>query len=495
MIGTKRYHPLLMLFDLWQLIKNTFFIFIFLFVMKAGSDSLIIVWGRYLSLIGFGVGIIYIISKWANHKYKLDHQSFHLYKGIFVKSERTVPFSKIQNVNRRTSLFHRLFHVTSISFETGMEGEDAAVSFKVVSLMEAALIEAHMDRAVNHDFVTDLDSSSFTGDSNRTLHFKPTKQDILKASFTSLSFLVLIPLLLSIYSKIEDIFDVEKETEGLFVYLISSWWIAAIIIVILIIASVIFGMVRTFLKYGKYEISSDNDRIYITKGVIDETSFSIAKDRVQAIEIKQSIMKRLLGLAEVKLTSAGSLDLGEEESLEINSLYPFLPVQRAYEMVAEILPAYEVRQQMKRLPMKSFWVRMLRPSWIWIIATAVLIYFKPTILKVEQAWWILSAVLLIIIAALRWLDYLHTQYILNDRFIQLKTGSLTISLFVSKRDKVIEVNVTRTIIQKWLGLATIGTINRSKPVQHNGIEDVPVDFAESFCKWYAGRKREIKYEP
>jgi len=321
----------------------------------------------------------------------------------------------------------------------------------------------------------------------------PTKKDILKASFTSLSPLALIPLLLTVYSNVDEIFNLKDKTEGVFSHIIGSWWIITSLVIILVLVSVAFGMTRTFLKYGKYEISSDEDRIYINKGVINETAFSIAKEKVQAIEIEQSILKRLLGLAEVKLTSAGSLSLGEE-TLEINSLYPFLPVSRAYEIISEILPAYEVKHEMKRLPRKSLWIRLFTPSWIWIIATVALFYWKPAILGITQAWWIISAILLLMIVAARWLDFLHTKYILNDRFIQLQTGILTTSLFLSKRDKVIEVKVSQNIFQKWLGLASIETINRAKPVQHNGIKDVPVGFAENFYKWYMGRRNEIKVE-
>lgn len=495
MTKVKRYHPLLMLFDIWQLLKNIFFIFIFLFVIKAGSQSLFITYGRLLFFIVCGISFIYITLKWFTHKYALDDRCFYLYKGIFSKSERTIPFSKIQNVNSHTSLFHRMFNVTSISFETGMQGEEAAVKYEVVSKKEAERMEEYIASVVREDAMN-LNPSEMAvekEDSNRTIHFKPMKKDILKASFTSLSFLLFIPLLLSFYSKVDDIFHVVEQTKGIFFSIIGSWWIVTTIVIVLIIASVGFGIARTFLKYGKYEISSDQDRIYITKGVLDETAFSIAKEKVQAIEIKQSILKRLLGFAEVKLTSAGSLSLGEETH-EINSLYPFLPVGRAYDMVSEILPAYEVTQKMKRLPKKSLWVRVFSPSWIWMIASAALYYFKPAVLGIEQAWWIISAALLMVIVAARWLDFLHTQYILNDRFIQLKTGSLTTSLFVSKRDKVIEVKVTRNIFQKWIGLASIETINRAKPIQHNGIKDVPVEFAGLFYKWYIGRRKEIEIE-
>jgi putative membrane protein len=266
---------------------------------------------------------------------------------------------------------------------------------------------------------------------------------------------------------------------------------AAMIISIFIIASVIFGMVRTFIKYGKYEISSDLERIYITKGVIDETAFSISKERVQAIEIKQTLLKRLLGLAEVKLTSAGQLS-SEENKLEINSLYPFLPVKRAYEMISEILPSYEVTQEMRVLPKKSLWVRLLWPSWIWIAATGGLFYFKPKLFNMEGAWWILSALLLTMILVSRLLNFLNTRYLLKDHFIQFKKGILTTTLFVSRRDKVIEVRVNRNIIQRLLGLASIETINRAKPIHFAGVKDVPVELSSTFYKWYMGRRNEVK---
>lgn len=503
MTKTKRYHPLLILFNLWKLVKNSIFFVIYLFVIKADSESNFVIYGRIIFFLAFGITLVSIILKWFTHKYELDDRSFHLYKGFLSKSERTIPFSKIQNVNRHTSLLHRIFKVTSTNFETGMRGEEAAVKFEVISQIEADRIEAHITSASRHELTTinsnndniELSSKMDTenANSNRTIHFKPTKSDILKASFTSLSFFILFPLIGSFYFKINEIFHVEEEVEGIFMSIMSSGWMMTIIIIVLVIISATFGIVRTFLKYGKYQISSDHDRIYITKGVIEETTFSISKEKVQAIEIKQSLMKRLLGLAEVKLTSAGSLSSGED-TLEINSLYPFLPVKRAYKMVSEILPSYEVTTKMTRLPRKSLWVRLFKPSWIWIIATAVLFYFKPSILKVEQAWWILSAVLFILIAVSRLLDFCNTRYILNDQFIQFKTGSLTTSLFVSKRDKIIEVKVTRNIVQQMVGLASIGTINRAKPVHHAGVDDVPLELAASLYQWYMKRKNEIKVE-
>lgn len=494
----KRYNPLVVIFDLWNLLKNSFFFVIFLFIIKYGSDSSFIKYGRIAFFIFFGITVISIILKWFTHKYKLDDDSFHIYKGIFNKSERTIPFEKIQNVQRRTSLFHRVFRVTSISFETGMTGLDnAAVKFEVISRNEADYLEKWITNPLivksdEFDLVPSEENQQKT-DLPRTIHFMPTKKDVLKASFTSLSFLVLIPILLSIYFKITEVFKVEEKAEGFITSILSSWWIIAIIITVLFLASVLIGIIRTFMKYGKYEISSDSKRIYITKGVFDESAFSILKARVQAIEITQSPMKRLLGLAEVKLISAGSISFGEE-ALETNSLYPFLPVKRAYEMIHEVLPTYEVTNTMNHLPRKSFWIRLMKPSWFWILVTIALFYFKPPIFKVDQAWWMVSAGLLVFIVFLRVLAYYNTRYILNGKFIQFKTGSLETSVFISKRNKIVEVKVSRSKFQQLLGLASIGTINHAKPFHHAGVEDIPIEMADDFYTWYSGRVDEVEVD-
>src|SRR5690625_7745175 len=78
-----------------------------------------------------------------------------------------------------------------------------------------------------------------------------------------------------------------------------------------------------------------------------------------------------------------------------------------------------------------------------------------------------------------------------DHFIQEKSVSIATSLFVAKRDKVIEVEVSRTIVQKKFGLASIELINRAKPVLHTVVDDVPIEWADSFYGWYADRRNEV----
>ncbi|CAN7470735.1 PH domain-containing protein [Peribacillus frigoritolerans] len=114
-------------------------------------------------------------------------------------------------------------------------------------------------------------------------------------------------------------------------------------------------------------------------------------------------------------------------------------------------------------------------------------YFKPSL-------WYISLILLVLIYTLRIMDYKNSRYLLNDEFIQLKSGSLETSLFITKRSKVIQIEVERSKLQKLFGLATIETINRSKPVHHTKLQDVSVEYADEFYTWYMDRTKNIQFE-
>src|SRR5699024_11065231 len=175
----------------------------------------------------------------------------------------------------------------------------------------------------------EANSENINDDSNssheRTVHFIPTKRDVLKASFLSFSFLGLIPIIIVGYTQIEKVIDIDSQVEGAFSFIMSSWVLIVIAIILLITAAVGFGVMQTFLKYGKYEISSDDDRTFIHRGILNERSFSIQKTNVQAIRLNQSPLKKLLNFTDVQLISAGS----EENGDDISSLYPFLPSDKA----------------------------------------------------------------------------------------------------------------------------------------------------------------------
>ncbi|MBO1911554.1 PH domain-containing protein, partial [Microvirga sp. 3-52] len=132
----KRYHPFIIVMNLWTLLKNSFAIFVF-FIFSFVSTSPLYSYGRLAFLLFFALAVLKIIMDWFVDKYEIVNESFQMYHGIVFKNERIVPFSKVQNVQRQTSFLHRAFKLTSLTLETGIAGSDGAVEFKVITVKEA----------------------------------------------------------------------------------------------------------------------------------------------------------------------------------------------------------------------------------------------------------------------------------------------------------------------------------------------------------------------
>lgn len=488
-----KHHPLTILYRISLLIKNSFIFVLILFVFQRESEFWLVEFGRYAFFIIFTLRIIHIIFSWFCETYEWEkNQFFKAKKGIFVKHTNTVPFSRIQNVTQRTPFFHRIFGMTSLTFKTAIDGEDDDITFDVLTREQAAMLSNlvhHEENAMDkHEELYSNEADKRAKQTPVSL-FTPTKKDLWKASFTSLSFLAIVPVAVSLHENVEPLLSDVRSDHVLF-QLLNQTWLVALLAFIAVIVAIAFGVVRTFTRYGNYEIAASKTHIFINRGILDESFFTIEKKKIQGIEIKQTFIKRLWGLAEVKLISSASPEWNGQ-GVQVSSLYPFLRKNQALQITKELLPDYTFSHRMTRLPKVTIWVKLMRPSWPWIITTAALFYFQPHFLGIEQAWWIFSLILLIIMLTNRVLDYAHTKYSISADQLQWWRGGLTTKLFITKRKNVFEAEYTQSILQKPFRLFSIKTKNRSTPIHIDGINDLPAHFTETFNQWYKKRKDDI----
>ncbi|SER68190.1 putative membrane protein [Gracilibacillus ureilyticus] len=485
-----RYHPLTILYQLYQLIKNTFFLIIFLFVIRGQSEFWLFKYGRVLLAAVILLRTIYIFIEWFTKTYEVRERAFDLKEGIFTKVDRTIPFSKIQNIKRQKNFFHNMFGVTSVTFETAMDGEDDAVVFKVLTEAQAdsliSIAEAKEEEA--GDIVSSIENQEDKTD--YMIHYRSSNRDLLKASFTSMSFLAIIPMISILYENLTPFLPFELVNKSVFQKVADNLWLLFVLIAVSIVLSVLIGIIRTYVKYGMFEIATSASHIFIKRGMMSTSYFSIKKSKVQAVVITQPLLKRILNMAEVKLISTANSN-SDDKPQEINSLYPFLPYDEAMKLVVELLPTYELPSNMQRLPKQSLWLKLLMPSWPWIIATIALAYFRPTFLNVEQAWWILSTTLFFFVYINRIMDYMHTQFAISDRQLQFRNGGISTRLLLTKQQKVVEMEIIQTKVQQKLKVASVKTSIRATPLREEWFKDVPVAFAFQLNSWFQAGEKEL----
>lgn len=479
----KRMHPMKMVFSYILTLRNWMFILFFLFIIHMNDMSIFYRAARWLMVAYLIWRILAVFIEWRNTTYSLSEDTVHIQRGLFKKEKRNVPITNIQNIQRKIPFYYKPFGVVFLALETNASGGHATVKLDAVTKSEAEAIEKRINEpAAPHEPREGMDTAGDNANATRIVHYRPTKKDLRKASFLSFSFLALIPVLLTIFKQADEVFHVDKKAEGIWKTISASYWWMGLLIILLVIAAVVFGMMKTHLTYGNYEIASDETYIYIRKGVLNERTFSIRKSRVQAVRIVQPPWKRIFHLLEVKLVIAGSdEDLDDDE---INSLYPYLPSDRAMTIIQELLPQFIVPNTSYRLPQKALKVRMLRFPWFWIAVTAaIILFFRP--------FWYISPIVFLLLYAHRYLNYRNTRYSFDSSMIQMAQTGLWRERFMTTRKNMVEMEISQSFYQKLFGLATVHTINRATPIHEKALKDVTKETARDMMDWYENRNKDI----
>src|SRR5690606_3377038 len=479
----KRYHPAYLLVELFGFLRNSFFFILFLFIFNYDVTEGWIFWAKIVFVIAalFTVGKIFL--SWWLHTYEVDSRSITLREGIFVKKVRTIAFDRVQNKKTSTTFIHNWFGLTSLTLETGTSNEDASVRFPVLKRPEADEIvraieggTAEIPEAADEE--TEFQSAPREKPERRE-YFRSTQRDTLRAAFTSLSFLAIFPLLLALYFQIDDFFSLEDEAENAFLFFADHLWLLAPLFVVAILVSSVIGYVQTTIRFGNYRIEADSDRIYITRGVGQVHTFTIQRNKVQAIQIEQPLLKRVWGIVEIKLISVEALSINDGPAT--NSLYPFMKTKEAYKLLGELLPQYTVQDNLQRLPRNTIWLKLIRPYYLTAIAIAGLWIFRPSLL------WI-AGILFLLSLGSRLFDYFFTRYALEGDSIQIRTGGFTTTTFITRRERVQEVEVSQSKLQRAFGVGSLGFTNRAKPIHVSSIQDVPDGLRHEFKQWFVKRK-------
>ena len=307
-------------------------------------------------------------------------------------------------------------------------------------------------------------------------HYSMSFKEILLISITSLYFLAFIPLAISGYFRLDDFFEIEAYTDTIVNLIKASYILIAFIILGAFIVSFIAGLVITYLKYGKYKVTSNEERIFIEKGILSTSNFSIQKNKINGIIIKKPFFRRLFGIVEVQIITLG--DLFDSEESQTDVLFPFINLNLASRLIEDILPDYEIKKDMNQLPAKSMFLTLIKPSYLLVIITALTFYFIPE-------YWFIPIIYLLFIIIKRVIEHFNSKYLVSDEFIQMQIGSFSSNLSILKKNNIDALHLNESWLQRRLHLSTIRVLTRAKPIHISAVIHMPKEIAENTYEWYA----------
>lgn len=102
----------------------------------------------------------------------------------------------------------------------------------------------------------------------------------------------------------------------------------------LLAASLAFAAGRGYARYGDFELGASDDEVGTHYGVLSTHSESTPRHRLQTIRISESLLRRWLGAASIRLAAAGQPDAAGAGRMQA----PFLQRDTAYGVLAHLWP-------------------------------------------------------------------------------------------------------------------------------------------------------------
>lgn len=471
----KRQHPLWMIFLSVQHIKNVIFPLVAIVFINGSSIKSVIIYGGGFLLIFTIYAVVSAIFEWKNFTYYVKDNNLEISDGRFISKKRYITLNKIQSIQEDKTLLHRIFGLASLTIVTGTSGDNSIVQLNVITPEDSEEIKAllHAQKPSTPEAIVEKEHSL---DTETKHHYSMSIKEIILISITSLYFLAFIPVALTGYFKLDDLFEIDTYTVSIVNAIKASYILIAVLILSVFLISFIFGLITTYLKYGKYKVTSNHERIFISKGVISTSQFSIQKNKVHGIIIKKPFFRRLFGIVEVQIITLG--DLFDDMDSETDILFPFININLARELTEELLPEYEIKKDMTRVPAKSLFLNLIKPSYLLVIITVITFYFWPE-------FWFIPVIYLMLIISARVVGHYNNCYLIRENMIQLQTGAFSSELTIIKKENIDLLSVNESWLERKFDVATLSTITRAKPVHVANVNHLPKNIATETYQWYA----------
>ncbi|WP_029595473.1 PH domain-containing protein [Exiguobacterium chiriqhucha] len=467
-----------------EVIKSFAIPLVLLFVLNNDWESTFGIILRVGILLFLGLDVLQKFFGWLNFRYALDEKTVYVIDGNWIKKEKSLPLYKIQSVHSNSPFLYRLLGVVELTFDTNANSDDASFKLAGVFPNEAKRLEDILDHVRHRKTET---ASPIEGEAEATseplsiekpesrLLYALSTREIIIASLTSLSVFAIFPVASTIISSIDDFINLDGTFDS-----VGDWVVHASIIAIgmlvlsVLLLSIVIGMVINFLKYGNFRLERRGDRVRVEKGLLNRSAKEIPYEKIQAIRIKETFIRRWFNIVGVELVAAGTMDELKDES---STILPFVKRERAMTVLNEHFDQFVWSDTLHRLPKRSLWVKLLRISWVGLIVSGVVLYFFR-----DYAWWLV--LLWAIIIGGRLLSYMTTRYAQNGRFIELRTGAFTVTSFLTDKPRIEQIQVTQTPLQRRFDVCNVLFSTRGV-LAYELIEDIPKQEADAMLNWFS----------
>lgn len=432
------------------------------------------------SIIIFSVIFLWLfvsgIVKWLTFSYWFEDNELRIEYGLIVKKKRYIPFERIQNLNYKESVLHRLFGLVQVFVETaGSTNGKVEAELTAITRIAADQIEQEMKKAKQQDVpYMNVEQLSL-----QTIH-KMSVRDLLIVAATSNSVGVVLLGAFALISQLAEFIPFDAIFAELASLIRFSFVIITLLIVIMLLVVWLVSVAITAFNYAQFTVSKDNERLVITRGLLEKKRVTLPIKRVQAIKIVENPIRQLFGLCTVVVESAGGNFSGEKDKKIV--LLPILSKKHLQPLLQQLFPTYEFQFEQPTISPKRARPFFYRMNFFYIVPIIIGLsyFFYP--------YGLLSLCIIVLPIILGIWKHRTAAFVVYDHQLTIRYRTISRVTFFAPKNRIQMLEQRQTYFQKRQHIATANIVvmsgedGESAKVFHMGEKDI-----ERLLSWYEGK--------
>ncbi|AUB62367.1 MULTISPECIES: PH domain-containing protein [Bacillus] len=404
---------------------------------------------------------IFSAIKWYFKVYWVENNILHIKHGVFVKKESYLNKERVQNVSTSSNIIYQILGLTKLNIEVAGGGSEPEVMLAGIKEDEAKGLIAllHKERSVVAEEVP-------AGEGSKTV-YQLTAKEILFASITSGRFGLVFSMLVILYTEFNQ-FLPEWLINKVEAYVMDNGVYELIVMAAILMAiSWIISTAGYALKYANFKIERNGNEIRIVQGLFDKKEFVLKLHRIQAITVKEGILRQPIGYCSVEVEVIQSIESAGNEVM----LHPFMKKKNVQQLLEYLQLPYEMEEEIVHLP-KAALRRYIIMGWITSAVLAVPIAGASIYFKQHIALFTLIP-LCIAFTILAYARYTSGGYMMKENQLTMVYRGLAKYTGIMRRRHVQAVGYNQSYFQKKdeLCTAVVSVAGHRYKVKHMRKED------------------------
>jgi putative membrane protein len=280
-------------------------------------------------------------------RYRIAGGELIVRSGILEKSERHIPFDRIQNIDLVQGPLQRMLGVAEVRVETASGNEaEAVLRFLALKDVEAMRERVFADRrasgvsstSVEGGEVAGLRAPADVGPVHTILRLGAG--DLVRLGLTVNRGIAVILAGLGLVWEF-DLRDrlwndsIESWIDGLDSSGLTLFGIATVLGVLAL--TLLLSIIATFIRLYGFQLERQGKEFRLQCGLLTRHSATIPRERIQLLSIHEGPLQRLMGCVSIRVETAGGSE-GEVASVARKWFVPILHMSRLSAVLREIVP-------------------------------------------------------------------------------------------------------------------------------------------------------------